>query len=113
MNSKKSSDQIFDFSFPSTEIEVFDTNITLSDALDQPLTTLLKTKASALNEIILDDDDDEIAKTIEGSTYSRLPVYDGDIDNIIGILNTKQLIKLHLNGDAINIKKILIIKFIC
>ena len=58
MNSKKSSDQIFDFSFPSTEIEGFDTNITLSDAFDPTLTTLLKSKVSALDEIILDDDED-------------------------------------------------------
>jgi hypothetical protein len=64
MNSKKSSNQIFDLSFPSTEIEGFDTNITLSDALDQPLTTFLKTKASALNEIILDDDDDDNNSTV-------------------------------------------------
>lgn len=39
--------------------------------------------------------------------YSRIPVYDDSIDNIVGILNTKQIIKLHLNGDAININELL------
>lgn len=39
--------------------------------------------------------------------YSRIPVYDGTIDNIVGILNTKQLIKYHLNGDKIDINDLL------
>lgn len=39
--------------------------------------------------------------------YSRIPVYDDSVDNIVGILNTKQLIKLHLNGDQINIHDLL------
>jgi len=39
--------------------------------------------------------------------YSRIPVYQDSIDNIIGILNTKQLIKMHLNGDKIEIRDIL------
>lgn len=39
--------------------------------------------------------------------YSRIPVYDDSVDNIVGILNTKQIIKLHLNGDAININELL------
>ena len=32
---------------------------------------------------------DEVAKTFSESGYSRLPVYDGDIDNIVGILYYK------------------------
>lgn len=39
--------------------------------------------------------------------YSRIPVYDGSIDNIVGILNTKQLIKLHLRGNEIIIQDLL------
>lgn len=39
--------------------------------------------------INLEDDNDEIIHTIEDSSYSRIPVYDDDIDNIIGILNVK------------------------
>ena len=39
--------------------------------------------------------------------YSRIPVYDETVDNILGILNTKKLIKLHLNGDEINVKELL------
>ncbi len=32
---------------------------------------------------------DEVAKTFSESGYSRLPVYDGDIDNVVGILYYK------------------------
>ena len=39
--------------------------------------------------------------------YSRIPVYNETVDNIVGILNTKQLIKLHLNGDKLNINDLL------
>ena len=39
--------------------------------------------------------------------YSRIPVYNRSVDDIVGILNTKQLIKLHLNGDKININDLL------
>lgn len=39
--------------------------------------------------------------------YSRIPVYDETVDEIIGILNTKQLIKMHLNGDVFDVKDIL------
>ena len=34
-------------------------------------------------------DKDTVAKTFSESGYSRLPVYDGDIDNVIGILYYK------------------------
>ena len=39
--------------------------------------------------------------------YSRIPVYNETVDNIVGFLNTKQLIKLHLNGDKLNINDLL------
>ena len=41
--------------------------------------------------------------------YSRVPVYDGDIDNIIGILHMKDfIIEARINGfENVNIKNIL------
>jgi CBS domain containing-hemolysin-like protein len=39
--------------------------------------------------------------------YSRLPVYDGTIDKVIGILNQKDFFKAMLSGDKIYIKKIM------
>jgi len=39
--------------------------------------------------------------------YSRIPVYEGTIDNIIGILSTKDLIKLTLGKKRINIRSLI------
>jgi Mg2+/Co2+ transporter CorB len=46
------------------------------------------------NEIIginLDDDEDEIQKTIAESQHTRLPVYRDDIDQVIGVLHLRNL----------------------
>jgi Mg2+/Co2+ transporter CorB len=46
------------------------------------------------NEIIgidLDDDESQIAETISGSQHTRLPVYNDDIDNIVGMLHLRHL----------------------
>ena len=37
----------------------------------------------------LDDDEETIIRKIMEEKYSRLPVYEGDLDHIVGILNTK------------------------
>lgn len=55
----------------------------------------------------IQDDIKELLEDPKLLNFSRIPVYDETIDNIVGILNTKQLIKLHLNGDKININEIL------
>ena len=47
--------------------------------------------------IHVEDDDQEILKTIRESGLSRFPVYDSDIDDIIGILNTRDFL---LNAQA-------------
>lgn len=49
------------------------------------------------NEIVgidLDDDLDEIEKTISNSEHTRLPVYRDDIDQVIGILHLRKLANL-------------------
>jgi len=49
------------------------------------------------NEIIgvdLDDDDEEIEKTISSSQHTRLPVYRDDIDQVVGILHLRKLANL-------------------
>lgn len=41
---------------------------------------------------------DEIERSIQRSKYSRLPVYEGDLDNIVGILHVKDFIKWRLRN---------------
>ena len=43
--------------------------------------------------IDINDRTDEVIKTALDSPYSRLPVYDGSIDNIIGVLSLNHLLK--------------------
>lgn len=58
--------------------------------------------------IDLDDDDEEIHKTIEESTYSRLPVYRDSIDDIIGILHLNPYYKEAVDGKKVDIESMLL-----
>ena len=50
----------------------------------------------------------EILACIKTNTHSRLPVYEGSIDNIIGILQIRKYIKAYLReGAALDIRKLL------
>ena len=54
--------------------------------------------------IDLDDDIDDIAKLIEKSEHTRLPVYEDNIDQIVGVLHMKSLVrkaKVELTKDMI------------
>ena len=57
----------------------------------------------------IDDDIDVILRDSDLLSYSRVPVYRGTIDNIIGIISTKKLIKAAVSQpwDSINIEEML------
>lgn len=55
----------------------------------------------------INDDINLLLNDPELLNYSRIPIFDESIDNIVGILNTKQLLKQHLNGDEIHLKELL------
>ena len=58
--------------------------------------------------IYIDDDPAEIKKTIESSTYSRIPVCEDNIDDIIGILSLNHYYKALIDSDTVNIRSMLI-----
>ncbi|NLH00480.1 MAG: HlyC/CorC family transporter [Clostridiales bacterium] len=58
--------------------------------------------------IDIDDDWDEIMEIIDKSPYSRLPVYEDSIDNIIGVLYLNHFFKAISNSEKIDIRPILI-----
>lgn len=75
-NEKEMIENIFEFN-----------NITAADVM---------THRMEMTSIWVEDPDDVIIQTIQESGFSRFPVYDEDIDNIIGILSTRQfLLNLH------------------
>lgn len=57
--------------------------------------------------IDIEDTWSEIIQEEELYRYSRVPVYEDTIDNIIGILNTTELMKLKLSNQPVEIKNML------
>lgn len=58
--------------------------------------------------IDIDDDMDAIIDIALSSTYSRIPVYEGSVDNIIGVLYLGHFLKRLLDEDQVDIRSILI-----
>lgn len=57
--------------------------------------------------IDIEDSKEDILNNDEIYKYSRVPVYDGSIDNVIGILNTTDLMKLLLSKEEVDLKSML------
>ena len=55
----------------------------------------------------IEDDWDEILEVVESSTYSRLPVYEDSIDNIIGVLYLNHFLKALTDEEQVDIRKLL------
>jgi len=49
--------------------------------------------------INIDDDWDEIIELLQNAQHTRLPVFKGDIDNIVGIVHLRRILKLHTQSD--------------
>ncbi len=60
-----------------------------------------------IDAIDVEDDNEEIMQKIDTSTYSRIPVYEGSIDNIIGIMSVNHYLKAALDNEVVNIKELL------
>ncbi len=56
----------------------------------------------------IEDDINELITCKEVFLYSRIPVYEDSLDNIIGVLSTKVLLKERLKGNKINIRRLMI-----
>ncbi len=52
--------------------------------------------------IDLDDDNEKIIKQLSSSQHTRVLVYQGEIDNVIGILHLKNFLHLQMRGDLSN-----------
>ncbi len=57
--------------------------------------------------IDIDDDWEEILALIENAPYSRLPVYEDSIDNIIGVLYLNHFLKALTDGGRVDIRELL------
>lgn len=82
----------------------------ISSALQFAETTVESILTSRVDIVALDIDDpvDEMLGTIRSETHSRLPVYKGSIDNIIGILSIRKFIKTYLReGEKMDVRALL------
>lgn len=61
-----------------------------------------------MDTIDIDDDFEEIKKKVEESGYSRIPVYRGSVDNIIGILHQNHFLRLMLESEDFDIEPLLL-----
>lgn len=57
--------------------------------------------------VSLEDDREEILQTIEESGLSRYPVYDEDLDDIVGILYARDFLLAASKGDKVQIRDVL------
>ncbi len=84
----------------------------LQSAIDFNETTIKEIMIPRVDMVAVDINDgiDELLKVIEDAPYSRIPVYDSSIDNIVGILVAKNLLKIMVDTpkDKIDIKSLLV-----
>lgn len=57
--------------------------------------------------IDIEDDWDEIIALVEDAPFSRLPVYENSVDNIIGVLYLNHFLKALTDNKKVNIRKLL------
>jgi CBS domain containing-hemolysin-like protein len=60
-----------------------------------------------MEAIDIDDDWEDILRTISSSHYSRIPVYEDSIDNIIGILYLNHFFKALLDNERVDLRALL------
>jgi CBS domain containing-hemolysin-like protein len=63
-----------------------------------------RTKLSALD---VNAAQDKILETVFTEGYSRMPVYEGNIDNIVGVLNVKDLLPIIRNQEPVDLARIM------
>lgn len=59
---------------------------------DERLAKEIMVPRTEISSLTLDDTINEVIKRVKSENYTRYPVMDGDIDNIIGIINVKELL---------------------
>jgi CBS domain containing-hemolysin-like protein len=73
---------------------------------DQITVKQIMTPRTSINAIDVEEDHERVYDKVIQEGYSRLPVYEDSIDNIIGILYTKDLLRRMRESDEVNIREI-------
>ncbi len=57
--------------------------------------------------IELHDSAENILNTVRSTTFSRFPVYDGDIDHVVGILSAREYLRTYLRRQNVNLRRVM------
>lgn len=81
----------------------------VQSALEFDETTVQEILTPRVNLIALDIDDDnkEILDSVIGERFSRIPVYKDSIDNIVGLVQSRDILETALKGKEIKLKKLM------
>ncbi len=81
----------------------------VQSALEFDETTVQEVLTPRVNLVALDVEEEqgEILKTVTGKKFSRIPVYEGTIDNIVGIVQSRELLKRALQGRPIRLRNLM------
>ncbi|MBX9841035.1 MAG: hemolysin family protein [Xanthobacteraceae bacterium] len=73
---------------------------------DRPVRALM-TPRRDVDMIDLSDDAETVRRAITESIHSRIPVYEGPPENMLGVVQAKDLLNAAIRGDALDIRKLL------
>ncbi len=81
----------------------------VQSALEFDETTVQEVITPRVNLVALDVEEDqaEILKIVTGKKYSRIPVYEDTIDNIIGVVQSREILKRALQGRPIRLRNLM------
>ena len=103
------------------ELETIIDTVEESGTLDEEQTDLLQnavdfTKTPVENVMTMREDicgidintpAGEILEIVKNSGFSRLPVYNGDIDHVVGILSIREYLRAHLRRGSVNLRRVM------
>ncbi|HET7816262.1 MAG TPA: hemolysin family protein [Sphingomicrobium sp.] len=73
---------------------------------DRPVREVM-TPRTDVDWIDVSESGDELRETLRDSQHSRLPVADGSVDNIVGVVQTRDLLRAALDGKALDLRALM------
>lgn len=81
----------------------------VQSALEFDETTVQEVLTPRVNLVALDIEEEqpEILRVATGKKFSRIPVYEGTIDNIVGVVQSREILKRIIQGRPIRLKNLM------
>ena len=57
--------------------------------------------------IDINDDPSNVLETVKTTSFSRLLVYDGDVDRVVGVLPIREYLRTYLRRGSVNLRRVL------